>query len=301
MEAFLISMLTMAVPLMFCVCGALFSERAGVVNIGLEGLMLTGALFGVLGSYWTGNPYIGALMAMAAGMLLALLFAFFTVTIHANQIVMGVALNTLASGLTICLNRMFLTTAGVMRVNSFQNIEIPLLSRIPVIGQALFNQTFLGYAAFILVFVTWFIFNKTDLGLKVRSVGENPAACDTVGINVPRLRYGTILYSGIMAGLAGAFISTGQLSAFSEDMVSGRGFIAYAAIIFGNYTSLGVFRSCLIFAAGMGLQYRLQAMDTPVSQYFWMMLPYIITIIALCLYHSKSGAPKYSGQPYVKA
>ena len=301
MEAFLISMIKMAVPLILCVCGALFSERAGTVNIGLEGLMLTGALFGVLGSYWTGSPYVGAVLAMAASLLLALLFAFFTVTIHANQIVMGVALNTLASGLTISLNRMFLTTAGVMKVNSFSNLPILVLSKIPIIGPALFDQTLIGYLAYLLVFVTWFVFARTDLGLKVRAVGEHPAACDTVGISVPRLRYSTILYSGALAGLAGAFISTGQLSAFSEGMVSGRGFIAYAAIIFGNYTSLGVFRSCLIFAAGMGLQYRLQAMDTPVSQYFWMMLPYVITIVALCLYRSRSGAPKYSGQPYVKA
>ncbi|MDF2610401.1 MAG: inner-rane translocator [Lachnospiraceae bacterium] len=300
MEEFLVSVFKMAVPLLLCSLGTLFSEKAGTVNIGLEGSMLTGALFGVLGSYWTGSPYIGALIAMTSCVVLSLVFAFFTVTIRANQIVMGVAINTIATGLTISLNRIFLTSASVVKVNGFKSIPIPFLSKIPVIGEVLFDQTVPAYFAYILVFLTWFVYSKTDLGLRIRAVGEYPAACDTVGINVARLRYSTLLYGGIMAGLAGAYISTGQLSAFSEGMISGRGFTAYAAVIFGNFTPLGVFRSCMIFAVGMGLQYRLQAMDTPVSYYFWMMLPYIITIVALCMYRKRSNAPKYSGIPYVK-
>lgn len=300
MEDFLISMIKIAVPLLLCMAGALFSEKAGVVNIGLEGLMLMGSLFGVLGSYWTKSPYVGAIMAMLMSMLLSALFAFFSITVRANQIVMGVAVNTIASGLTISFNRLFLTSAGVMKVNGFQSLPIPGLCDIPVIGKALFNQTLPGYLAYVLVFVTWFVFGKTNLGLKIRAAGEHPTACDTVGINIPRLRYGTVLYSGLLAGLAGAFISTGQLSAFSEDMVSGRGFMVYAAIIFGNFTPIGVFVACMIFACGMALQYRLQAMDTQVSYYFWMMLPYMITIIALCAYHKRSNAPKFSGVPYAK-
>ncbi len=300
MEDFLISVFKMAVPLLLCSLGTLFSEKAGTINIGLEGSMLTGALFGALGSYWTGSPYVGAVIAMCSSMILTLLFAFFAVTICASQIVMGVAINTIATGLTISLNRIFLTSNGVVRVNGFKNIAIPFFSEIPVIGKVLFNQTLPAYLAYILVFVTWFVYSKTDLGLKIRAAGEHPTACDTVGINVIRLRYGTLLYSGIMAGLAGAYISTGQLSAFSEGMISGRGFTAYAAVIFGNFTPFGVFRSCMIFAVGMGLQYRLQAMDTPISYYFWMMLPYLITIVALCIYRNRSNAPKYSGIPYAK-
>ncbi|MDF2927155.1 MAG: inner-rane translocator [Paenibacillaceae bacterium] len=300
MANFLVSVLIMAVPLLLCSLGALFSEKAGVINIGLEGLMLTGALFGVLGSYWTGSPYIGALLAMLAGLLLSLLFAFFTITIRANQIVVGVALNIVASGLTISLNRVFLTSSGVLKVADFETLPIPLLSRIPLLGETLFSQSLLGYAAYALVFATWFILGRTNLGLKIRAVGDHPTACDTVGIHVNRLRYETVLFSGMMAGLAGACISTDQLNAFSEGMISGRGFIAYAAVIFGNFTPLGVFRSCLIFATGMGLQYRLQAMDTPVSYYFWMMLPYIITVVALCAYHKRSNAPRFSGLAYAK-
>lgn len=300
MEAFLGSLFQLAIPLLLCACAYLFSEKSGVENIGLEGLMLMGALFGVLGSYWTGSPYVGAVLAMVMAMLLSLLFAFFTITLHSNQIVAGVALNLLASGITISLNRLFLTPANVVRVNGFQNIAIPGLSQIPVIG-SFFNQTSLGYFAYFMVFVTWFVFYKTDIGLKIRSVGDNPTACDTVGINVNALRYKTVLYTGIMAGLAGAFISTGQLSAFSENMVSGRGFIAYAAVIFGNYTPIGVFRACIIFALGMAAQYRFQALETPISYYFWMMLPYLITIVALCLNRKKSNKPKFGGVPYIKS
>lgn len=296
----LVSIIGMAVPLLLCSMGTLFEEKAGTVNIGLEGLMLTGALFGVLGSYWSGSPYIGILIAMVAGLFLSLLFAFFTVTVHANQIVMGVAINTIATGLTISLNRIFLTSNSVVKVNGFTSVPIPFLSDIPFIGPVLFRQTIPGYFAYILVILTWFVYTKTDLGLKIRAVGEHPTACDTVGINVVKLRYGTILYSGVLAGLAGAFIATGQLSAFSEGMISGRGFTAYAAVIFGNFTPLGVFRACMIFAVGMGLQYRLQAMDTPISFYFWIMLPYLITILAICMYRKRSNTPKYSGVPYIK-
>lgn len=300
MDAFIGSTLQLAVPLLLCACAYLFSEKSGVENIALEGLMLTGCLFGVLGSYWTGSPIVGALLAMFMSMLLSLLFAFFTITLHANQIVAGVALNLLADGITISLNRLFLTPNNVVRVNGFDTLPIPVLSDIPVIGP-FFNQTLLGYFAYIMVFVTWFVFYKTDIGLKIRSVGDNPTACDTVGIHVNALRYKTVLYTGLMSGLAGAFISTGQLSAFSEGMVSGRGFIAFSAVIFGNYTPLGVFRACLIFAVGMAAQYRFQALDTPISYYFWMMLPYLITVVALCMHRKKSNKAKFIGVPYIKS
>lgn len=299
MQEFLITMLRLAVPLLLCTSGALFSEKSGVINIGLEGLMLNGALFGVLGSYLTGSPYVGALMAMVLSMLISLLFAYFAISVKANQIVLGVAINIICSGLTICLNRLLLTSNNVLKVNSFQNCPIPGLSKIPVIG-CLFNQTIIAYIAYILVFVGWFVYYKTNIGLKIRAVGDHPTACDTVGINVKRLRYGTVMFSGIMAGLAGAYISTGQLSNFSEDMVSGRGFIAYAAVVFGNYTPLGVFGACMVFAIGMALQYRFQAMDTVISYYFWMMIPYIITIVAMCIYSKKSNAPRFSGVAYEK-
>lgn len=299
MEEFLITMLRLAVPLIICSSGALFSEKAGVINIGLEGLMLSGALFGALGSYLTGSPWVGAGMAMAFSLLLSLIFAYFSITVRANQIVLGVALNILCSGLTICLNRIFLTANNVLKVNSFPKLVIPGLSRIPVIG-VLFEQSLIAYAAYAMVFIGWFVYYKTDIGLKIRAVGDHPAACDTVGIDVNRLRYATVLASGLLAGLAGAYISTGQLNNFSEGMISGRGFIAYAAVVFGNYTPLGVFRACMIFAFGMALQYRFQAMDTVVSYYFWMMIPYIITIIAICLYSKRSNAPKYAGAAYEK-
>lgn len=299
MEDFLITMFRLAVPLLICASGALFSEKAGIINIGLEGLMLNGALFGALGSYLTGSPWIGAIMAMIFSMLLSLIFAYFSINVKANQIVLGVAVNILCSGLTICLNRLFLTKNNVLKVNSFNKLTIPGLSRIPILG-VFFDQSIIAYLAYVLVFVSWFIYYKTDIGLKIRACGDHPTACDTVGIGVNKLRYLTVLVSGLLAGLAGAYISTGQLNNFSEGMISGRGFIVYAAVVFGNYTPLGVFRACMIFTFGMSLQYRFQAMDTPISYYFWMMLPYIITIVAMCIYSKKSNAPKYAGIAYEK-
>lgn len=299
MNEFIVTMLRLAVPLLLCTSGALFSEKSGIVNIGLEGMMLMGALFGALGSYYSGSPYVGALLAMVFSMLISLIFAYFAITKKANQIVLGVAINILCGGITVCLNRLIFTSNNVLKVNSFQNVPVPGLSKIPLLGD-LFNQSIIAYIAYLMVILEWFVYYKSNLGLKIRAVGDHPTACDTVGIHVNRLRYGTVLFSGIMAGLAGAYISTGQLNNFSEDMVSGRGFIAYAAVVFGNYTPLGVFGACMVFAIGMALQYRLQAMDTIVSYYFWMMIPYIITIIAMCVYSKKSNAPRYSGVPYEK-
>ncbi|MEG1449002.1 MAG: ABC transporter permease, partial [Oscillospiraceae bacterium] len=167
-------------------------------------------------------------------------------------------------------------------------------------GEALFNQSIPVYLAFLAVPVAWFVLQKTNIGLKIRAVGENPKACDTVGINVYRTRYMTVLYSGLMAGLAGAFVSMGQLSFFSEGMVAGRGFMALAAVVFGNYTPVGVMIASLVFGAGESLQYRLQALNTGIPYQFLVMLPYLITVVAICLLVRKSRKPASSAVPYVK-
>ena len=173
-------------------------------------------------------------------------------------------------------------------------------SEIPIIGEAVFDQAILVYIALIAVPVLWFILMKTSLGLKIRSVGENPQACDTVGINVYRVRYGTILFSGALAGLAGAYVSMGQLNSFTEDMIAGRGFIALAAVVLGNYMPGGVLAATLIFGAASALQYRMQATAISVPYQFWLMLPYVITIIAICLYRKSSNQAASTGKPYNK-
>lgn len=298
---FLASDVLTATPLLLTALGAVYSERAGILNIGNEGLMLTGAFFGVLVSYLTGSALVGALAAMAAAMLLNLILAFFVISVRANQVVAGLAVNTLASGLTITLNRLiFGVSAGVPKIDVFDKVAIPGLSRLPVAGEALFSQSLVVYLAFALVPILSFVLMKTNLGLKIRSVGEHPQACDTVGIHVIRVRYATMLFAGALAGLGGAFTSMGQLSFFVEDMVSGRGYMALAAVVFGNYTPLGVMGACLMFGGASALQYRLQASAAWIPYQFWIMLPYLITIVALCCYRRKTNRPAAHGLAYAK-
>ncbi|MEM1484380.1 ABC transporter permease [Oscillospiraceae bacterium PP1C4] len=298
---FLSSDIRTATPLLLAALGLVFSERAGIVNIGTEGFMLAGALLGTVGSYYSGSVWVGALLAIATSMLFALVFAFFTVTIRASQIVVGTAMNIFAGGFTITLNRLFFGTATKLpTIDVFNKTPIPLLSKLPLIGEPLFNQSIPVYLAFLAVPVAWFVLQKTNIGLKTRAVGENPKACDTVGINVFRVRYGAILFSGLMAGFAGAFISMGQLTFFTEGMVAGRGFMALAVCVFGNYTPVGVMIAALLFGAGDALQYRLQALNMGIPYQFLVMLPYLITIAALCTLVRKSNKPASSAVAYCK-
>lgn len=298
---YLSSVVVMATPLLLTAGGSVFSERSGILNIGYEGLMLIGAFFGVTVSWVTGNALVGALGAMLSGMLLNLLFALFALKSRANQVVIGLAINTLASGLTITLNRLiFGVSTSVPDIAVFESVAIPLLSEIPVIGPALFNQPLLVYIAFLLIPVYQFVLKRTNIGLKVRSVGENPYACDTLGIKVNKVRLLSIMYSGLMAGLGGAFLSMGQLSFFVEGMVSGRGFMALAAVVFGNYSPKGILGAALLFGAADAIQYRLQATSTDIPYQIWIILPYLITIIALCCYRRKSNCPAYYAKPFLK-
>lgn len=299
--SFLASDIRTATPLILAGIGLVFSERSGVVNIGAEGMMLVGAFVGVMISYYTSSALCGALAAMLSGLLIALLFAFICITLKANQIIAGTAINILASGLTVTMNRLvFGLSTSVNIIESYQPVPIPLLSDLPVIGDSLFHQTVVGYIAFLLVPISYFIMQRTKIGLRIRSVGENPKACATLGIHIIRLRYVTVMLSGLLCGLAGSFISMGLLSAFTEDMVAGRGFIVIAAVVFGNYTPVGVMLACLLFGAASALQYRLMAINSIVPYQFWTMIPYVITTIALCAYKTKSNQPAASGRPYDK-
>ena len=296
---YLSSVVVMATPLLLTAGGSVFSERSGILNIGYEGLMLIGAFFGVTVSWVTGNALVGALGAMLSGMLLNLLFALFALKSRANQVVLGLAINTLASGLTITLNRLiFGVSTSVPDIAVFEPVAIPLLSEIPVIGPALFNQPLLVYIAFLLIPVYQFVLKRTNIGLKVRSVGENPYACDTLGIKVNKVRLLSIMYSGLMAGLGGAFLSMGQLSFFVEGMVSGRGSMALAAVVFGNYSPKGILGAALLFGAADAIQYRLQATSTDIPYQIWIILPYLITIIAPAATGARATALRITRSPF---
>ena len=294
---FLAATLRTATPLLIAALGLVFSERSGTVNIGTEGIMLSGALFGCIGSLMFGSSFMGAVFAALGGALLGLIFAFFTVTLRSSQVVVGFSMNIFAMGLTVTLNRLIL---GGVRVTSFPSYALPGLSRIPVVGPVLFNWPLMVYFAILAVPLSWFVLYKTNIGLKVRAVGDHPKACDTVGINVFKIRYGAIVFSGVMSGLAGAFISMGQLSMFVENMVAGGGFMALAVVVFGNYSPGSVLVASLLFGASDALKFRL--LMTPAGTYyqFMNMLPYVITIVALCFFAKRSNKPAFSAVPYRK-
>lgn len=294
---FLTADIRTATPLLLAALGLVFSERAGIVNIGTEGTMLIGSLLGCVGSMLFESSFMGAIFAMIGGAICGLIFGYFTITLHANQIVVGTAFNIFASGLTITLNRLLLN--GV-KVVGYPEMAIPGLSKIPVLGKVLFSWPLPVYICFLMVPVCWFILYKTNTGLKIRSVGENPKASDTLGINVFKVRYQTVVFSSLMAGLAGSFVSMGQLSSFVEGMVSGKGFMALAVCVFGNYSPGTVMAAALLFGAADALKYRL--LTTSIGGYyqFLNMLPYAITILALCIFAKRSNKPASSGVAYKK-
>lgn len=292
--------LIMATPMLVAAMGTLFIERSGIINIGNEGFMIMGALMGVVGSYVSGSAFVGALVAMLSAGALGLVFAFFTITLRANQVVTGLAVNAIAAAVTSLLFRqIFGLSASVPRIETFETLPIPLLRDIPVLG-VLFEQTAVGYLAFLLVPLTTFVLRRTRLGLTVRSVGENPLCCDTLGIHVQRTRYLSVLYGSMMAGLGGAFVSMGQLSFFTVGMIAGRGYMTLAAIVFGNYTPWGIMLACVLFGAVSTLQYMLQATSSLIPYQLWVSFPYLFAVLALCLYRTRSKAPACSGQPFVR-
>ncbi|MEL7610414.1 MAG: ABC transporter permease [Bacillota bacterium] len=298
---FLTSDVRTAMPILLAALGLVYSERAGVVNIGVEGIMLIGALASFAGSFFLGNAWAGMAVAMLCGLLIGLVFAFLVVTVKANQTVIGMALNIFGSGLTITLNRIiFGINASPPPVDSYSNVPVPVLSKIPMLGDILFNHNVWVYIAIGILIVAHVVLFKTELGLRIRAVGENPKACDTLGISVSRIRYGTVLYSCAMCGLAGGYMSLAQLNFFIEGMVSGRGFIALAAVVFGKWKPLGILMAVLVFGAGEAIQFKLAAAQNSIPFQFTQMIPYVLTILALIGLVGKSQGPAASGRPYIK-
>ncbi len=299
-SSFIEADLRVAAPILIAAIGLLYMEKAGVVNIGAEGTMLFGALAGSIGAYLFQNPWMGALVAGLVGGIVGVLFAYLVVTVKANQIVAGIAINILALGGTTTVNRIFFgLNASSADIPSFTRLTIPLLSKIPVIG-SIFNQFGLAYLAILMVPFTYYLMKKTSIGLSIRSVGEHPEAADTAGINVFRIRYGTIIFGSMIIGVAGSYLSVGLLSFFSENMVSGRGYIALASVIFGKWNAYGVLGATLLFGFGDALQIRMQALGSVIPYQFLLMLPYLLTVAALSGFVGKAVAPKASSKPYFK-
>ena len=283
------STVRLATPLILAALGGLFSERSGVINIALEGMMLAGAFTAAAITYATGNPFIGLAAGMTAGLALASIHALVSIRYRADQVVTGTAINILMFGMPAFLSGAFFLSSG-------STPQIPreqLLPRLPIV------------IAFVMVFVTWYVMYKTPFGLRLRSVGENPEAADAAGVPVARMRYAGVLLSGVLAGLGGAYLSIGQSSLFTRNMTSGRGFIALAALIFGKWRPVQTMLACLLFGFTEAVSIQMQGVvklpsgeDIPVQ--FVQMVPYVLTIVVLAGFIGHSRPPRALGIPYQK-
>lgn len=292
--------LRVATPVLMAAMGGLVAERAGIITFGMEGMMLMGCFAGVAVAFVTKSILFGFIAAALAGVAIAMLYGLMIIPLRANQIVSAVALNLMVVGLTSYLNTMFFGLASdPVRVPKLQPFAVPLLSDIPVVGPIFFRQLPIVYIAYLLVPVIWFVLFKTTWGLKIRSVGEHPHAADTVGISVYKVRFATLVVTGALSGMAGAFLSIGQIGQFMEGMTGGRGYIAYTAIVFGKWSPVGTMLGSLLFGTADAFQLRLQALGIKAIPYqFLVALPYIATLIIVIFFVGKAVMPAASGMAF---
>ncbi|MBR7834078.1 ABC transporter permease [Actinospica durhamensis] len=289
------------VPLVLGSMSALLAERSGVVNIAVEGQFLAGAFTAALTASMTGNVWVGLVAGMAAGAAMSMLLAFFANRYLIEQVVLGVVVNVLASGLTgFFYDRLMATNqAEYNNPPLFQTWRIPGLASIPVIGQ-LFDQNIVFYAAFLIVPLLWYMLYQTRWGLRTRAVGEHPLAADTVGIKVLGLRYRNLFYSGLLSGLGGVWFTIGNTGQFGKDMSVGKGYIAIAALIVGRWSPIGAFAASLMFGFAISLQYFLSPLGTPIPSAFLQMAPYAITIFVVAAIGKKARPPAASNKAFKK-
>lgn len=300
--ALMASAFRQATPLIFAALGGIFSERSGVVNIALEGIMLVGAFSAMTVSYYTGSPWLGVLGAIIAGIIIAAIHAVISIEFRADQVVSGVAINMFALGFTnFMLRTMFHSASQSPSVNKLDYLTLPLISRIPIIGSIIGKHIPLVYLALLMVVAVHFFMFRTPWGLKIRAVGEHPEAADSLGINVKKVRFLCVLMSGVFAGIGGATLSIGLLDLFVDNMTAGRGFIALAAMIFGKWYPFGALGAALLFGFADALQMLGQTLGiTLVPKELLMMAPYIITILALVGVIGRATPPASIGKPYEK-
>ncbi|SDK71398.1 ABC transporter permease [Natronincola ferrireducens] len=292
-------------PLIYAALGGVVSENSGVVNIGLEGMMTIGALAGATVGFYYGNPWLAFLAAGLAGGGLALLHAIACVTFDADQVVSGIAINFLGPGLALFLSRLFFEGATMTKAIPLDNkMPRPLNGVFPrnSFFDLVFNQYATVYMAFLLVFIIWYLLYKTKLGLRIRAVGEHPRAVDTLGVNIYNIRYLCVILSGALAGFGGASMSLAIVSNFRPTLISGHGFIALAAMIFGKWKPQGAMWACLLFGVSNGLVVYLGRADAPfeISVQILSMLPYVLTLIVLMGFVGRANAPAAVGTPYEK-
>jgi simple sugar transport system permease protein len=292
----LASGIRLATPYLYAAIGETFGQRSGVLNLGVEGQMLLGAFASFYVAFTTGNLWLGLLAAVIVGAVMGLAMAFVSVTLHAEQGISGIGFYLFGLGASDLLFQRLLET--VETVSGFPSIYIPVLSDIPVIGRIFFSQNILVYGAFALVPVAWFVLNKTTLGLKIRAVGENPQAADSLGVSVSAVRYFTVILGGVMSGIAGASLSIALLNVFQQNLTSGLGFIAVALVYFGGWRPLGVLVGALLFSMVNSLQLWVQVLGIPIPSDIAVMMPYVLTIVALIITVQRVRSPSALSKPF---
>lgn len=299
--AWLAAAIRLAIPVLLAALGEIYVERAGVLNVGIEGTMLVGALAGFLGSYYTGNPWLGALAGLLTGVVACLFLAWMFININADQTVVGIVFNILATGLTSLGYRAALGVTTVPpRAEMFSALDIPLLSDIPVIGPILFQHHVFVYIVIGVTIVMGIVLYRTKFGLKIRAVGEHPRAADTAGVTVTRMRYIAMIIGGATAGLAGAILVLGQLGMYRDNVTAGRGFIALAIVIFGRWNPYIALGASLAFGAADALAMSLQMLGWPVPPQFLLMLPYLMTAVVMSGAVGKVSGPAALMEPYTR-
>jgi len=292
----LTSAIRLATPYLYAAIGEAFSQRSGVVNLGVDGIMLVAAYASFFIVLTTNSIWLGLLAAIVVGLLMGLLMAFVSVTLKAEQGISGIGLYMFGLGLSSLL---FKTTIGTVKtVTGFQAVKIPLLGDIPVIGEIFFHHSLLVYGAFLLVPIAWWVMEKTTLGLRIKSVGQNPAAADSLGVNVDRVRYFSVCTGAILAGIAGASLSISLLNLFQDNLTAGQGFIAVALVYFGGWRPVGILWGALLFSTVNAFQLWMQVLGVKIPSDVAIMLPYLLTIAALAVAINRVRQPAALNKPF---
>ena len=295
---FLGSSLRLAMPLMLAATGELVSERAGVLNLSLEGMMLMGAFGAALVSWMTGNPVVGVVAGMLCVIPLAAIQGLLSVCLRANQLVVGIGINILVLGLTTLLYREIFGPLSREVIPGFDPVRLSHLSELPLVGLALFQQVSLFYLGVLVIALTFIFLNLTSWGLTVKAVGEDPRTVDQAGISVPTVRFACILFTGVMAGAAGAFISVGVIHTFTENMTNGAGYIAIVAVIFGGWKIGPTIAACILFGAATAMQFRAASFGVEIPTAVLLMLPYVLALLAVTGIMGRNNPPRALTIPY---
>lgn len=306
-SGFLISVFASAVRigtiLLVAALGELVVERAGVMNLSVEGMMLTGAFTGFLAAYLSNSLWIGVFCAMIGGVLLSAIFGLLTILLNVDQTVSGLSLNLFASGLTYFLYRTFFPDVGIKSVPNlvpFSSLQIPFLSNIPILGPILFSHQWFSYFALLMVLLISFVLHRTKKGLILRTMGENPRVADMKGFSVKSYRLLAVLFGGLMAGLAGSILTLGSAGLFVADMTAGRGWLAIAIVIFGDWKPGQILLGSLFFGLIDALQLQVQALGGQLPAPLFQAMPYILTVVAVFLGRTRKNTPLVLGEPYIR-